>query len=94
MDDKVPAELKETLEGKVKALREALTSDDIEVIRTTSGELESSLAELYNAAQQATGAAGGAPEAQADVEQAAEEEGEEPRQAKGKVVDAEVVDAE
>jgi molecular chaperone DnaK len=94
MDDKVPAELKETLEGKVKALREALTSDDIEVIRTTSGELESSLAELYNAAQQATGAAGGAPEAQADVESAAEEEGEEPRQAKGKVVDAEVVDAE
>ena len=94
MDDKVPAELKETLEGKVKALREALTSDDIEVIRTTSGELESSLAELYNAAQQATGAAGGAPEAQADVEPAAEEEGEEPRQAKGKVVDAEVVDAE
>jgi molecular chaperone DnaK len=98
MGDKVPAELKESLEGKIKALREALTGDEIEGIRAKSGELESALAELASAAQQAAGAAGapGAPGTSPgpDVEPAAGEESEEPRQAKGKVVDAEVVDAE
>ena len=68
----------------------------IEAIRTKSSELESALTELYNAAQQAAGAAGAGPVPQPDVEPTAEgeDEGEGPRQAKGKVVDAEVVDAE
>ena len=45
------------------------------------------MTELYNAAQQMAGA-GAAP----DVEPAGDDQPEEPRKAKGKVVDAEVVD--
>jgi molecular chaperone DnaK len=46
------------------------------------------MTELYNAAQQMAGAAGAQPE----VEPADEGTNDEPRKAKGKVVDAEVVD--
>ena len=68
----------------------------MEAIRAAVGDLEKTMGELMAAAQQAAGgaeidpaaaaaaAAGGAPEDAPD----------EPREAKGKVVDAEVVDAE
>jgi molecular chaperone DnaK len=94
MGDKVPAELKETLETKVAAVREALKADDIDSIRTTSEDLQTSLTELYNAAQEAAGAAAGGASEDAEVAPAGEEDSDEPREAKGKVVDAEVVDAE
>jgi len=83
-----PAELKSGIQAKVDAVKEALKGDDLDAIKRASDELESSLASLYDAAQKAQAAAGGA--AQTEVEPSAESSGE-PRQAKGKVVDAEVV---
>ena len=76
------------LEGKIQAVKDAIASDDVEKINSASSDLENSLQALYQAAQQAQGgAAGPAP----DVEPA-ETASNEPKQAKGKVVDAEVVD--
>jgi molecular chaperone DnaK len=88
LGDQAPAELKSMLEGKIQAVKDAIASDDIEKINSASSDLENSLQALYQAAQQAqAGAAGAAP----DVEPA-ETASNEPKQAKGKVVDAEVVD--
>jgi molecular chaperone DnaK len=88
LGDQAPAELKSMLEGKVQAVKDAIASDDVEKINSASSDLENSLQALYQAAQQAqAGAAGAAP----DVEPA-ETASNEPKQAKGKVVDAEVVD--
>ena len=88
LGDQAPAEMKSMLEGKVQAVKDAIASDDVEKINSASSELENSLQALYQAAQQAQGgAAGAAP----DVEPA-ETASNEPKQAKGKVVDAEVVD--
>jgi molecular chaperone DnaK len=87
MGDKAPAELKADLQGKVLTVREALKSDDLDAIKSATTDLEKTMTELYNAAQQ-MGGAGAAP----DVEPSNEENPDEPRKAKGKVVDAEVVD--
>ena len=88
LGDQAPAELKSMLEGKIQAVKDAIASDDVEKINSASSDLENSLQALYQAAQQAQGgAAGPAP----DVEPA-ETASNEPKQAKGKVVDAEVVD--
>ena len=99
--DEAPAELKSTLEARIEAVREALKADDIEKIRTSVEDLEKTMGELMAAAQQAAGAAGMDPAAAAAAAAAAgggaapaEEAPEEPREAKGKVVDAEVVDAD
>lgn len=97
LGEKAPEELKTSLEEKIKAVREALTKDDLEEITKTSAELESALAELYKSAQEAASAAGVEMPEMPDMGQApgdAKEESEEPRQVKGKVVDAEVVDVE
>jgi molecular chaperone DnaK len=98
LGDKAPADLKEGLEAKVKAVREALTKDDLEEIKSASADLESAMTELYNQVQQAASAAGvdmpDMGQAAAGGEGPDGEESEEPRKAKGKVVDAEVVDAE
>jgi molecular chaperone DnaK len=88
LGDQAPAELKSMLEGKIQAVKDAIASDDVEKINSASSDLENSLQALYQAAQQAQGgAAGTAP----DIEPA-ETASNEPKQAKGKVVDAEVVD--
>jgi len=86
LGDKAPAELKADLQGKVQAVRDALKSDDLDAIKAATTDLEKTMTELYNAAQQ-MGGAGAAP----DVQPANDEPGE-PKKAKGKVVDAEVVD--
>ncbi|MDA7629881.1 molecular chaperone DnaK [Akkermansiaceae bacterium] len=93
LPEDAPAELKDMLTGKLDALKGAMKADDLDLIKPATEDLEKSLAELAQAAQ-AAGAqmpdmGGGAP----DVEPA-EADSDEPRQAKGKVVDAEVVDAE
>ncbi|MDB4570609.1 molecular chaperone DnaK [Akkermansiaceae bacterium] len=93
LPEDAPAELKDMLTGKLDALKGAMKADDLDLIKSATEDLEKSLAELAQAAQ-AAGAqmpdmGGGAP----DVEPA-EADSDEPRQAKGKVVDAEVVDAE
>jgi molecular chaperone DnaK len=74
-------------------VKEALKSDDIDAIKKATEELESQMTELYNAAQQAQqAAAGGAAPDSGRPSRRREAESSEPRQAKGKVVDAEVVD--
>ncbi|MFM7182136.1 MAG: molecular chaperone DnaK [Verrucomicrobiales bacterium] len=88
MGDKLPGELKSTLESKVAKLKEAAAGENLDAIKSASDDLQSSLAELYNAAQaaqQAGGASGPAP--------AGDSAGDGPseREAKGKVVEAEVV---
>ncbi|MDA7862852.1 molecular chaperone DnaK, partial [Akkermansiaceae bacterium] len=93
LPEDAPAELKDMLTGKLDALKGAMKADDLDLIKSATEDLEKSLAELAQAAQ-AAGAqmpdmGGGAP----DVEPA-EADSDEPRQAKGKVVDAEVVDVE
>jgi molecular chaperone DnaK len=88
LGDKVPADLKSMLDGKIQAVKDAISSDDVARINSATSDLENSLQALYQAAQ---GAQAGA--AAPDVEPAADEpESSEPKQAKGKVVDAEVVD--
>lgn len=87
LGDSAPAELKEMLNGKVQAVKDAISSDDLEKINSAVADLEGSLQALAEAAQKA-GAGAQSP----DVEPAAEAGSGEPKQAKGKVVDAEVVD--
>jgi molecular chaperone DnaK len=88
LGDKAPAELKEMLEGKIKAVKDAISSDDVDKINSAVAELEGSLQALAQAAQQAQSAGAQQP----DAEHEAEGSSNEPKQAKGKVVDAEVVD--
>ena len=87
LGDKAPAELKDGLEGKIKAVKDAISSDDLAQITAAATDLENSLQALAQAAQ-AAGA--GQPDVEPAEEQAAASN--EPKQAKGKVVDAEVVD--
>ncbi|MEO0018918.1 MAG: molecular chaperone DnaK, partial [Verrucomicrobiota bacterium] len=86
LGDQAPADLKSMLEGKIKAVKDAISSDDTDTINTAVTDLESSLQALGAAAQQAAANA-----QQPDVEPG-EPTSNEPKQAKGKVVDAEVVD--
>ncbi len=87
-----PEELKSGIQAKVDAVKDALKSDDLDKIKTATSTLEEALTELYNAAQAAQQAAGGTgpmPESEASTP---EGDSGEPKPAKGKVVDAEVVD--
>jgi molecular chaperone DnaK len=88
LGDQAPAELKSMLEGKIKAVKDAISSDDVTQINSAVSDLENSLQALAQAAQQAQAGAAAQPE----VEPSAEQASSEPKQAKGKVVDAEVVD--
>ncbi|MGB0993518.1 MAG: molecular chaperone DnaK [Akkermansiaceae bacterium] len=95
LGEQLPAEIKSGIEGKVEALKEALKADDLDTIKSATSDLEASLQELAQAAQ-AAGAAGGAggpmPDMGGAAPDAAEEKSSEPKKAKGKVVDAEVVE--
>ena len=73
---------------KIQAVKDAISSDDVTKINSAVSDLEGSLQALAEAAQAGAGAQ------QPDVEPAADSDSEssEPKQAKGKVVDAEVVD--
>ena len=86
LGENAPAELKTLLEGKIQAVKDAISSDNVDTINSAVADLEGSLQALAEAAQQA-----GAQQ-NPDVEPAAESASNEPKQAKGKVVDAEVVD--
>lgn len=83
LGDKAPAEIKQPIEDKVKALKDAVAAKDIEGIKKARTELEGMLENLNKAAQAAQAEPTGQP---------TEPEGDGPRQAKGRVVDAEVVD--
>ena len=89
MGDQAPEDLKLEIQGKIDAVKEALKEDDIDKIKSSKEELEATMQQLAQAAQAAGGAQGapdmgGAP--------APEAESSEPKAAKGKVVDAEVVE--
>lgn len=88
MSDKVPAEVKQPIEEKVKALKAAAEAKDVDKAKSLTDELEKMLANLQQAAQAAAAQQGG----QAAYEDAASGGSDGPRKAKGKVVDAEVVD--
>jgi molecular chaperone DnaK len=59
LGDKVSAEDKADVEGKITALREALKGDDLDAIRQRSSELAESLTRVGSAAYQATPPTGG-----------------------------------
>ena len=98
LGEQLPAELKSGIEAKVEAVKEALKADDLDVIKSATDELEASLQELAQAAQAAgAAAAGGGAGAEGapmpDMDGGSDEsESSEPKKAKGKVVDAEVVE--
>lgn len=83
MGDKMPADQKAPLEEKVKALKAAAEAKDVAKCKELTEELEKIFAAAAQYAQ-SQGAPTGGP--------APEPESNGPRQAKGKVVDAEVVD--
>ena len=87
LGDKAPAELKDLLHGKIQAVKDAISSDNLDTINSAVSDLEGSLQALAEATQQAGASGSEKP----DVEPA-ESDSKEPKQAKGKVVDAEVVD--
>ncbi|MFR4416616.1 MAG: Hsp70 family protein [Akkermansia sp.] len=90
MGDNLPADLKREIEDKVTRLKEAVSKKDVKAIKAGKEDLESRLEALYKAAeaaQQSAGAAGPMPGAPAE-----EEPSDGPRKAKGRVVDAEIVD--
>jgi molecular chaperone DnaK len=90
LGDNAPAELKEMIGEKVTKVRDSLKSDNHDEVKQASAELQGALQALAAAAQQA-----GAPGPDAGFERGNQDDSpgtSEPRQAKGKVVDAEVVD--
>lgn len=92
MGDKLPSDLKSEIEGKVTSLKEAIARKDYEAIKSGKADLESRLEALYKAAeaaQQTAGASGPMPGSAPE-----EEASDGPRKAKGRVVDAEIVDDE
>lgn len=90
LGDQAPAEVKSSIETKIEAVKEALKGEDNDAVKAASEDLQSTMQELAQAAQQAAGA--GAPGAGAPAPDPAAAESDEPRAAKGKVVDAEVVE--
>jgi len=87
LGEQLPEEAKTEIEASVVSVEEALKADDTEQIKTASDALQAKFAELAAAAQQA---AGGDPGAAAAGGAAPEEEdSDEPKAAKGNVVDAE-----
>lgn len=94
LGDKVPADKKTSIEEKISKVEEALKSDDSAAIKKASDELQSAFNEVATAAYAAQAAEA---EGEGPRDDAASPEGmgaddggesEEPKQAKGKVVDA------
>ena len=88
LGDKAPEQLKQPITEKVKALKAAVEAKDVEKAHSLTTELEKMLGDLAQAAQAAGAAGGAAPDSSAGADEGTDG----PRKAKGKVVDAEVVD--
>lgn len=84
--DQIPAELKSEIEERIQAIRKALEAKNIDDVKQEKDKLEKLLGELNAATQQAQ------QQQQSASAPAPEEESGEPRKAKGRVVDAEIVD--
>ena len=97
MGDQAPEDLKLEMQGKIDAVKEALKEDDLDKIKETKTELEAMLQQFQQAAQAAGAAGAGGPMPDMGGMGGAPEPDDapkEPKQAKGKVVDAEVVEEE
>lgn len=88
-EDKLPAEVKESVQGDVDALKTALAGDDDDAVKTAFDKLNASQSQLGEAIYAASQAAG--EEADPNVGQPGN--GETPNPAED-VIDAEVVDDE
>ncbi len=88
LGDKAPADITKPIEEKVNALKAAAEARDVAKAKQLTEELEKMLGDLNQAAQ-AAAQQGGATYAENPAGEATQEG---PRKAKGKVVDAEVVD--
>ncbi len=91
MGDQIPADLKGRIEERIKVLREAVEKKDVPAVKVAKEDLERMLEDLNKAAQAAQSAGAGP---MPDAGGAPEEDSGEPRKAKGRVVDAEIVDDE
>ena len=89
MGEQAPAEVTAPITDKVNALKAAAEAKDVEKCKSLTQELESMLANLQQAAQAAAAQQGGCPGGNCGP---TPQQDNGPRQAKGKVVDAEVVD--
>ena len=61
LGDKVPADLRSEVEGKINALRTAMQNNDINYIKSSMAELEAALQKVGQAVYSQTGAASGQP---------------------------------
>ena len=89
MGEQAPAEVTAPITEKVNALKAAAEAKDVEKCKSLTQELEAMLANLQQAAQAAAAQQGGCAGGNCG---SAPQQDNGPRQAKGKVVDAEVVD--
>jgi len=97
MGDQAPEELKTEMQGKMDAVKDALKEDDLEKIKSAKADLEGMLQQFQQVAAAAGAGAGGAGGPMPDMggmggAAPEPEESSEPKKAKGKVVDAEVVE--
>lgn len=90
--EQLPDELKSDVQGKIDAVKEALKGTDDAAIKSATDELQAKLGDLMQAAQGAAGAAGMDPSAAAGATPDEGSDDSSERAAKGKVVDAEVVE--
>ena len=90
MGEQAPAEVTAPIQEKVDALKKAAEAKDVEKCKSLTQELETMLANLQQAAQAAQAQQGGCGCPGGSCDSAPQQDG--PRKAKGKVVDAEVVD--
>lgn len=91
LGEHLPADAKSDIEASVAEVEEALKGDDTEAIKSSSEALQAKFAELAASAQQAAAAAGataGADPSGAGMDDS-DDESDEPKEAKGNVVDAE-----
>src|SRR5690606_25981322 len=84
LGEQLPAEAKAQIEQSVTEVEEAMKSDDTDRIRAASDALQAKFAELASAAQQA-----GAGSTQSAANEEDHDGDDEPKRAKGDVVDAE-----
>jgi len=94
MGDQAPEDLKLEMQGKIDAVKEALKEDDLDKIKTTKVELEAMLQQFQQAAAAAGAGGGGGPMPDMGGAPAPQDDEapKEPKKAKGKVVDAEMVE--
>ncbi len=94
MGDQAPEELKTEMQGKIDAVKEALAEDDLDKIKSAKSELEAMLEQFQQAAQAAGAGGAGGPMPDMGGAPAPDDAPSEPKKAKGKVVEAEVVEEE